>query len=74
MGQLRDRMDQDMVMRGLSPNTRRAYLRCAAAFVRHFMRPPTALGSEHMRAFLLRLIEVDKCSASIVGVYVGALK
>jgi hypothetical protein len=29
MGQLRDRMEADLRLRGLSANTRRLYLRCA---------------------------------------------
>ena len=74
MGQVRDRMDQDMAMRGLSANTRKTYLHCAVAFVRHFMRPPSELGAEQIRAFLLHLLRVKKCAASTIGVYVGALR
>ena len=44
MGQVRDRMDQDMAMRGMSPHTRATYLHYAAAFVRYFKRSPTELG------------------------------
>ena len=74
MGRVRDRMDQDMAMRGLSANTRKTYLYCTVAFVRHFTRPPSELGTEQIRAFLLHLLLVKKCAASTIGVHVGALR
>ena len=43
MGRFRDRMDEDLRIRGYSGNTRECYLRCVRHFVRHFMRPPDQL-------------------------------
>jgi len=43
MGRFRDRMDDDLRIRGYSANTRASYLRCVRHFVRHFMRPPDPL-------------------------------
>ena len=43
MGRFRDRMDEDLRIRGYSANTRASYLRCVRHFVRHFMRPPDPL-------------------------------
>ena len=74
MGQVRDRMDQDMAMRGMSPHTRAAYLHYAAAFVRYFKRSPTELGAEHLREFLLHLLNVKKRSPSTLAVCTGALR
>jgi hypothetical protein len=48
MGRLRDRMDEDMLLGGLSANTRKTYLYCVAVFVRHYMRPRSELGAEHV--------------------------
>ena len=49
MGRFRDRMDEDLRIRGYSANTRASYLRCVRHFVRHFMRPPDQLTPEHIR-------------------------
>ena len=40
MGQFRDRMDDELRLRGYSASTRDCYVRCVRNFVRHFMRPP----------------------------------
>ena len=71
MCQLRDRMDQDMAMRGMSPHTRAAYLHYAAAFVRYIKKSPTELGTEHLREFLLHLLNAKNRSPSTIAVCVG---
>ncbi len=38
MGKHRDKMEQDLVLRGFARATREGYLRCARAFVAHFGR------------------------------------
>ena len=55
MGRFRDRMDEDLRIRGYSANTRECYLRCVRHFVRHFMRPPDQLTPEHIRRYQLYL-------------------
>ena len=49
MGELRDRMDGDLRLRGLSEVTRAEYLRCAAHFVAHYRMSPDQLGAEDVR-------------------------
>jgi hypothetical protein len=48
---LRQRMIEDMMLRGISPSTQRGYIgavrRCAA----HLGKPPGALDAEGVRAF-----------------------
>jgi hypothetical protein len=44
MGQLQDRMIEDLTLRGSAPNTHLAYVRCARAFVAFHRRPPAELG------------------------------
>ena len=74
MGTLRERMDEDMAMRGLVPNTRETYLHCVTVFVRHFGRSPCELGAEHLRLFLRHLRVVKKRSPSTLATYVAALR
>ena len=55
MGQFRDRMDDELRLRGYSASTRDCYVRCVRNFVRHFMRPPDQLTLEHIRQYQLHL-------------------
>jgi hypothetical protein len=51
MGQFRVRMDQDLRIRGYSPNTRRSYVHCVHEFVRYFNGPPDQLTLVHLRQY-----------------------
>jgi integrase/recombinase XerD len=74
MGQLRDRMEQDLKLRGVSPATIRNYLLYCRKFAAFFMRSPEELGAAEVRAFLLHQIEVEQLAyASFRQVY-AALK
>lgn len=74
MGQFRDRMDQDLQIRGYSENTRRSYLYCVQEFVRFFKRPPDQLTLEHIREYQLFLTQVRKVSFSRFDQTVCALR
>jgi hypothetical protein len=58
MGQLRDRMEQDLVLRKFSPATRKIYLLYARRFVAHYRRPPDELGEREIRLYLLHMMQV----------------
>ena len=55
MSQLRQRMDEAMVLRGFAVRTREAYLSCVTALARHYRRPPDQLGADQLQAYLLHL-------------------
>jgi site-specific recombinase XerD len=74
MGQLRDRMKADLDLEGYAERTKQEYLRCAEAFVAHYMRPPEDLGEIEVRCFLLHLIRVQDVMAPTLKMYVGAIK
>ncbi len=74
MRRLRDRMDQDLEIRGYSPRTRKIYVDCVGAFVRHFDRPPAQLGPEEIREYQLHLIEGRGLSYSYFNQAVCALR
>ena len=74
MGQLRERMEQDLKLKGVCPATIRNYLLYARKFAAFFMRSPAELGAAEVRAFLLHQIEVEQLAyASYRQVY-AALK
>src|SRR5215470_1019673 len=70
MGQLRDRMEQDLKLKGVSPATIRNYLLYCRKFAAFYMRSPEELGASEIRAFLLHQIEVEQLAyASYRQVY-----
>ncbi|MEY4514179.1 MAG: hypothetical protein RLZZ450_6301, partial [Pseudomonadota bacterium] len=74
MGQLRERMRQDLTMRGMSRSTQESYITYAGAFVAHFKRPASQLGGEHVRAWVLHLLTKLGRKAATVNVAIAALR
>lgn len=74
MGQIRDRMQQDLKRAGYSPTTVRSYLACVQDFVDDFDgRSPLKLGQDEMRAFV-ETLERRKLSPQRVRQYLAAFK
>jgi integrase/recombinase XerD len=74
MGQLRDRMEQNLILKGLSPSTRKNYLLYSRKFAAHYMRSPEELGETEIREYLLHLIQVEMVSYETYRQNVAALK
>lgn len=74
MGEMRDRMEKELKLRGYSPRTINAYLRVVHNFVRHHRRPAETMGSTEARAYLLHLIEERNLAWSTVNQAVCALR
>jgi Phage integrase, N-terminal SAM-like domain len=73
MGAIRDRMIEEMELRGMAAATKRSYLTCCRLFVAHFMRSPEQLGAEQVKIFLLHLQRVRKASPCTVRVHIAAI-
>jgi integrase/recombinase XerD len=74
MGQLYDRMAQDLVLRNFSPATQRNYLLYCRQFVAHFMRSPELIGEDEIRQYLREQIEVRRRSYGAYRQIYAALK
>lgn len=74
MGELRERMQSDMLLRGLRQSTQRSYLDCAEKFAAYYRRSPAQMGGKEIREYLLHLIEERELRPSSIGVHIGALK
>ena len=74
MVRLRDKMREDLELRGFRANTIDAYLRCARRFSEHFPSPPGKLGAADVRQYVLYLIHEAKLSPSTVNVYTAAIR
>jgi len=62
MTPLRRRMTEDMTLRNRAPRTIRAYTGDVADFARYFHAPPDRLGPEHVRSYLLHLLQERQAS------------
>lgn len=74
MTALRQRMLDDLRIRNFSLHTIDAYIRAVSQFARHFGRSPQLLGPEHVREYLLFLLNEKKASWSTLNIAVCGLK
>lgn len=74
MTKLREQMIQDMVLRGLAPNTQHAYLKAVSKFARHYDRSPEKISNEELKVYLLHLHLQEKCSTSTCNIAAAALR
>jgi len=74
MTELRQRMIEDMRLRGLAEGTQQVYLDAIKHLARHYSRSPDLLTEDEVRDFLLYLTETRKLAKSTVRVHLFALK
>ncbi len=75
MGALYDRMLADLNLRGRAESTKESYLQYACHFsIFHGRRSPAEMGEEHVRAYLLHLINEKKVGQAVLTMNVAALK
>ena len=74
MGKHKERMKEDLALRGAAASTAEAYIKYARLFVAHFGRSPDQLDAEHVRRWLLWLLNEKKLDAATVNVAIAALR
>jgi integrase/recombinase XerD len=74
MGALREQMDKDMVLRGMSPRTRESYLHAVKGLAKYYHKSPDTLSEQDIQNYLLYLIEERKLAWSSCNIVVQALK
>jgi site-specific recombinase XerD len=67
MTELRQRMDNAMILRGLALRTRETYLACITALAKHYRRSPDTLDAGAIQTYLLHLITEKKLAYSSVN-------
>jgi hypothetical protein len=56
MGELYQKMSQDLAIKNLAAGTRDQYLRCCSEFARYHMRSPREMGLAEIKDYLGRLV------------------
>jgi integrase/recombinase XerD len=74
MGALRDRMIQEMQLRGFRERTQESYLHVITEMAKHYRRSPAELSVEEVRGFVQHLIVDRKLSESTLSVWISAIK
>ena len=74
MGKLRERMREDLILRGMSVRTQESYLAAVGALAKYYGCAPDTLNEEQIRCYLLHLLTQRKFAASSVNVAVSAIR
>jgi len=74
MGEMRDRMEEELKLRGYSPRTLKTYVSAVRNFVKYSRRPAEQMGAGEARAYVLHLIEERQASRSLAIQAVCALR
>src|SRR2546428_5883940 len=74
MGTLRAKMEQDLLVRGLSPNTHEAYIRAVVGLTKYYGRAPDTLSAQEVQADLASLVTERGLAWSSLSVTVHGLR
>lgn len=74
MGEMHDRMEKELTLRGYSPRTHKTYLLAVRNYVKYHKRPAEQMGVAEARAYVLHLLEEKKLGRSSVIQAVCALR
>jgi site-specific recombinase XerD len=74
MTELRQRMIDEMTLRGFSPRTHESYLGAVTGLARYYKKPPDQLSVEEVRQYLLYLEREQRLSWSSLNVAVSGLR
>lgn len=71
---LKQRMREDLELRGFSPHTQREYLMRVTLFARYFKKLPDKLGKEEVKEYFLHLVRDKHASYGVLNMTYCALK
>lgn len=74
MTTLREKMKQEMILRGFSIGTQKNYLRSVIKLHDYYNRSPAKLSEDEIKSFLLFVISNEPCAASTYNVMIHGLK
>ena len=74
MGELHDRMQQDLILRGMSPRTQESYLAAVRGLAKYYHQRPDTLSEAQVQAYIRSLIEERRLAPSSVRVAVMGVR
>jgi site-specific recombinase XerD len=74
MTPLRQRLIEDLQLRGFSPRTQEAYVHAVHQLARHFHKSPDLITDEDLRQYFLHLTQVQHCARATVTIALCGIK
>ena len=74
MTQLRERMLEDLRLRGFSPRTQEAYLGAVKRLAAHYHKPPDQISEAELRQYFLHLMDVKHAAPSTLAIALTGIK
>ncbi len=74
MTELRTRMDNDMLVRGMAERTRESYLAAITRLARFYHRPPDQLSPAEVQAYLVHMLREEQLAWSTCSIAVHAFR
>jgi integrase/recombinase XerD len=74
MSTLREKMLEDLQLRGITPRTQKKYIREVRDLANYFKKSPEELGEEEVKKYLVHLLEDRKLSTGTYKNYVAGIK
>lgn len=74
MGELRDRMEQDLILHGMSPRTQQSYVAAVRGLAKYYHQQPDTLREGQVQTYVRYLIEQRQLAPSSVRVAVMGLR
>ncbi len=74
MTPLRERMLEDLRLRGLSPKTQEAYVGAVRQLAAYYHKPPDQLSEDELRQYFLYLTDVKQASSSSLTIALSGIK
>jgi len=74
MGELRERMQQDLILHGMSPRTQQSYLAAVRGLAKYYHQQPDTLSETQVQSYVRYLIEQRRLAPSSVRVAVMGLR
>jgi len=74
MTPLRQRMIEDMTLRGFSARTKDSYVRSVAQLAQHYRQSPDRISEEQLRAYVLWMTQEQKYARATVTIALCGIK
>jgi len=74
MSTLREQMQADLQLRGITPRTQKDYLREVSNLAKYFNKSPEELGEKEIKEYLVHLLKDGKISGGTYRYYVSGIK
>src|SRR6476469_300724 len=74
MGELRERMQQDLILHGMAPRTQEAYLTAVQGIAKYYHQRPDTLSEAQLQAYMRFLLDERHLSASSVRVAIMGIR